>query len=777
MIYHTIQKITLVLLGILGSLANMQAADIHSAHWQITLNSNRSFTFTFDEKTLLKNAYARAISGENDELLSIDYPTVTQREETVNDAFGTGTKYVYTFSGRPGKPDMEQTFYLYTAHNYLLTELSLVASTGIVRSHLLSPLTTTSPLAFLPTQGDNRVLTVPFDNDKFRTYNAMKWSLLSIGATSSEVTAFYNIATREAFCLGSIEHDTWKTGIEIRTSGVNTLRRLTLYGGYAGPATNDVSTRHGSLSGSRIKSPKMFIGYFKDWRIALETFADANALVRPKKEAANKGVFGWQSWGGMEKNVNYEGVADVSDFFAQNLQNQHFGDDTQRTYMVLDSFWDNLNETQLRSFASLCTAKGQIPGIYFTPFSFWGKETDLDWTVPGTNGQYRFRDIILRANGNPIKVGDALSLDPTHPGTKQMIEHRFALFRAWGYRFVKLDFLNSGSVEADSYYNTVVTTGMQAYTEGMLHVESQLSDFFIDLSIAPLFPNFGHARRISCDAWGKISDSQYVLNSLSMGWWLDRLYAFNDPDHIVFAKSNDGANRIRYTTGVITGMVLLGDNFSLKGTYKGIETYREQALRTATKEAVNAVARLGRSFRPVEGALSSVFSRGGTDNIFCLDTPEAFYVAVFNFNTTQDLSLSLDRKRLGANNTTNVTELWTGEQTRLGGETLPVFVPKGDVRLYKLDKTGTAIYTPESGTSGIEVSRLGHLLHITAPECIRRVELFDLSGSLIIRHNIDGESVHANIPIPDIQTFIIKTLLCSGRKIGKSVSCPSVNKS
>ena len=198
MIYHTIQKITLVLLGILGSLANMQAADIHSAHWQITLNSNRSFTFTFDGKTLLKNAYARAISGENDELLSIDYPTVTQREETVNDAFGTGTKYVYTFSGRPGKPDMEQTFYLYTAHNYLLTELSLVASTGIVRSHLLSPLTTTSPLAFLPTQGDNRVLTVPFDNDKFRTYNAMKWSLLSIGATSSEVTAFYNIATREA---------------------------------------------------------------------------------------------------------------------------------------------------------------------------------------------------------------------------------------------------------------------------------------------------------------------------------------------------------------------------------------------------------------------------------------------------------------------------------------------------------------------------------------------------------------------------------------------------
>ena len=490
MIFQIRQLTFLLILSALTNFVNVYATDIHSNDWDITLNPNHSFTFNYKGKTLLKNAYARAISSDNEDLLSLDYPTIALHSEAISDAFGTGTKYVYTFSGRQGKPNMEQVFYLYNKHNYLLTELSLVSSAGKISSHLLAPITTTTALSVLPTQGDNRVLTVPFDNDKFRTYNAMKWSLLSVGTTSSEVTALYNISTREALCLGSIEHDTWKTGVEVRTSGNNILKRLTLYGGYVSSATNDVATRHGSVSGTRVKSPKMFIGYFNDWRTALETYADANALVRPKKESAPKGIFGWQSWGGMEKNVNYEGATDVSNFFAQRLQKEFSKDNSHKTYMVLDSYWDNLNETQLRSFANQCTTKGQTPGIYFTPFSFWGKESELDWSVPGTNGQYKYKDIVLRVNNKPIKVGGALSLDPTHPGTKQMLANQFALFKSWGYRFIKLDFLNSGCVEADSYYNTSVTTGMQAYTEGMQYVESQLNDFFIDLSISPLFPNF-----------------------------------------------------------------------------------------------------------------------------------------------------------------------------------------------------------------------------------------------------------------------------------------------
>ena len=134
-----------------------------------------------------------------------------------------------------------------------------------------------------------------------------------------------------------------------------------------------MATRHGSVSGTRVKSPKMFIGYFNDWRTALETYADANALVRPKKGSDKKGIFGWQSWGGMEKKVNYEGAADVSDFFAQRLQNEFSKDNSHKNLHGARLVWDNLNESQLRSFASQCTAKGQNPRHLFHSLFFLGK--------------------------------------------------------------------------------------------------------------------------------------------------------------------------------------------------------------------------------------------------------------------------------------------------------------------------------------------------------------------------------------------------------------------
>lgn len=136
-------------------------------------------------------------------------------------------------------------------------------------------------------------------------------------------------------------------------------------------------------------------------------------------------------------------------------------------------------------------------------------------------------------------------------------------------------------------------------------------DLFIDLSIAPVFPSqYGHARRISCDAWGSIDNSQYMLNSLSFSWWLDRVYPYNDPDHLVLNGNSEGASRIRVTTGAMTGTMLLGDNFSLKGSYPGNQTVRDQAEKVVLNASINALAQLGRSFRPVEGNMPVNFSTG-----------------------------------------------------------------------------------------------------------------------------------------------------------------------
>ena len=92
-------------------------------------------------------------------------------------------------------------------------------------------------------------------------------------------------------------------------------------------------------------------------------------------------------------------------------------------------------------------------------------------------------------------------------------------------------------VQADSYYNKDVTTAVEAYNEGFSHFISEVDKgepMFIALSIAPIFPyQYGNSRRIACDTWGKIGQSEYSLNSVSGGWWTNEFYQYNDPDHLV----------------------------------------------------------------------------------------------------------------------------------------------------------------------------------------------------------------------------------------------------
>ena len=249
-------------------------------------------------------------------------------------------------------------------------------------------------------------------------------------------------------------------------------------------------------------------------------------------------------------------------------------------------------------------------------------------------------------------------------------------------------------MEADKFYNPDITTGIQAYNYGMSYFAKACGDdLFIDLSIAPVFPSqYGHARRISCDAWGSIDNSQYMLNSLSFSWWLDRVYPYNDPDHLVLNGNSEGANRIRVTTGAMTGTMLLGDNFSLKGSYPGNQTVRDQAEKVVLNASINALAQLGRSFRPVEGNMPVNFSTGsgtyGVEKAFMLDTDNALYLAVFNYDASKEATETINLTRLGVNvaNVKRIKELWTDTSVNPTGNELKCEIPAGDVRVYCFEK-------------------------------------------------------------------------------------------
>ena len=347
--------------------------------------------------------------------------------------------------------------------------------------------------------------------------------------------------------------------------------------------------------------------------------------------------------------------------------------------------------------------------------------------------------------------------------------------------------MNNGSQEADSYYLPEITTGMQAYNYGMDYIKEFAGDMMIDYSIAPIFPAKAHIRRIGCDSWGELVFSMYTLNCFTGSWWLDRVYCFNDPDNIVTSKvpftgkgsADEQEARIRYTSGAMGGVILLGNTFAYEGDIKTVNGYtqsivgydaeRQRAVRLASNTEIAKMNRLGRSFRPVEGTYDYVTSLWGsevaTDNEFILDAGDSFYYVVYNFSTNSVLNKEPDYARLGINpdHYESVTELWFGEKTTPSA--LTIKVPLKDVRVYRFDRSAGVESIPDSSASQeLSVSCHDGVLKVKAGEFISSLEVYDITGRKLSSQNVGGSSNVVNIQLPahENQIAIVRTKLVSG---------------
>ena len=112
-----------------------------------------------------------------------------------------------------------------------------------------------------------------------------------------EVSALYEGKSREGLVLGSVDHNLWKSAVSANLSNNGSVNELRVYSGVSTSETRD-AIPHGKVKGPVVTSARMFVGYFDDWRVGMETFADANNLVAPRTETWTYGTpFGWQSWG------------------------------------------------------------------------------------------------------------------------------------------------------------------------------------------------------------------------------------------------------------------------------------------------------------------------------------------------------------------------------------------------------------------------------------------------------------------------------------------------
>lgn len=613
-----------------------------------TIEENGRFVLNWDGQYLL-DAYAKAQCADGRE---IDTRTaVMQKCEQRNEGM------TLIFSCANGLVLEE---HLYTQDGIPTAQCTLSAqSGGQVEACRLTP------LVFQDSQSDagkkldlwkslwTRMLAVPYDNTMWLRYEALP---LRAGRVSYDLTALMDPGSREALLVGALDFTDWKNALVCSAYDARSIEAVS---GWADGGSHD-TLPHGTMIGEKVSSSSFCVLYGKDWRKTLEQYADLIHERQGILEWAEGSPFGYNSWAALATNLSEKAFSDTAKFMRDTLYPAGYHNEGI-SYMNLDAWWQPIGEAGLERLRSEIHENGQRAGVYDSPFAFFGRDVEAE--IPGVPG-HRFKEILLRdAKGELLpRVDGAIPMDVTHPLWKAYTEKKLEYFVSSGYAYVKLDFLSHGGMEG-VHHDPSVRTGRQALNLGyrtmaqMLSPEKAGRPFFISLSIAPLFPcGWGHARRFSCDAFGTVEDVEYVLNAQTYGWWQNRrLYAFNDPDHIVLLRafcmerdSTLGEARARYTSAAIAGGVMM-----LSDDYSRPEAMERTALLAANRE-VNDIARMRADFRPVEIA-DAYASRA-----FTAKAGGRQYLALFSLNAEGE-TICVNCRRAGIPEG-SWRDLWTKTQ-------------------------------------------------------------------------------------------------------------------
>lgn len=629
---------------------------VNCGAWRISCG--KSVTLSNDNTPLLTNLTADYTLGQHT-ISTADYERQQIKVRTVNDIFGKGKCVTIVYSDARW-PQVVQEFWLYPTH--VATRLTVKSDKQLSIAGI-RPVVATLDESL--SNASNRRLFVPYDNDAWIRYSSVPMTKDTL-TTSYEVTAFYQPASRHGVVIGAINHDVWKNALITSSNG----HHIQALSGIADNLTRD-KLPHGVVRGKEVRSAMFTIGVYGDWRDGMEQFAQFNCKITPARKWDKAMPIGWNSWGALAFNVNHDNSVETSDFFAKHLQNHSFYTADGLTYIGLDSGWNAFTEEQLKDFANHCKTNNQVPCIYWTPFVDWGK--DGNRPVPGAE-QYKYKDVWLVANGQPQNLDGGYALDPTHPAVETMMRQTADLFRRCGFKYVKMDFMTHGRLEGDTWYDKNITTGTEAYNYGMKLLDSIFYDMYLNLSISPIFPSqYAQSRRIACDAWNKIKDTEYTMNALSYGWWVGQVYRYNDADHVVLRDATEGENRARITSSLITGIFILGDDYSAHGD----SLAKARALILLTHPEINRIA-TGRAFRPLRG--ESVQS----EHVFCRNEANGdIYVATFNYHDEPlDFALPLGELGISKDDIAGIKELWTA--TALDKSNPRIVIPGKDVRLFHI---------------------------------------------------------------------------------------------
>ena len=793
------KKLSATIAAIFALCLCANAADFNATEgaWSLDMpEATKVLTIQHNGKNIFNSAYATVTYnyvGETTDrtISSLNSPTMPEiTTESIDDEFGSGKVYTLRYTDTTGAV-MRQRFAFYPELPHMIVQVDITgANEREVQSRSLTALAINEMSTPL-TGSANHVVWVPFDNDGHVKYG-IKYLINKTETASHEVGYIFDGESRLGLVAGSVDHDKWKSAVIMSGSAGYKLEKFTCLSGFTNSYTRDVLP-HGKVKGTTVASSRFFVGLYDDWRQGLNEFAEANTKVVPRIKWTGGNPMGWNSWGVLQDKISYESVVDCAMFIKEMLYDLGFHDNNGQTVISLDSFADynisigNLYKLGTKIFCDgtykdgFTTKEGtnQVLGQYYGPLVLWewNFETKIEGT--GLNGapDYKGLDIGLKVNGKPYKMPSnaGYAVDPTHPGVRAYIEFIMKQYANNGTKYIKVDFLNNGIVEGDSWYDPNVTTGVMAYNYGMkiLREEADKYGIYIAESIAPIFPyQYAEGRRTCCDRWSRIEETEYVMNSITYGWWTDKLYPVNDPDHLVMCRHNYGAketlgeNRARATSGMTAGAFLFGDNFSDKVSMGYPEEARVRALQIMGNPDINEYVRNNTgSFMPVNGHHPS--SGQSAETILMRRTSDAVYVAVFNYSSSVSTGfVTFDRLGIGEDEEiAEIKELWMGQIITPTADQIDYVVPAKDSRVYRIEfnNTNGITETVADHNKALNIATVGFNKYLlTASTAIANYSIFDVYGRFVANASCNDRTASIDLSGSASGMYIISVNFTNG---------------
>jgi len=645
---------------------------------------------------------------------SNEYPQRRAAESTFNDSLGAGHQIAVACSGLPDKPDLVYTLQLYDNRPYATVQVA-------VQNHTAKAVTVQAirgveavgqPVIGIdgPESAD-RILSDSYSEDwpRLVIYDLGRGPGQTHRAAWSQV--IYNRESKQSLFLGALSADRFVTLLHLAYQGVGADARISSYTVDSTGTTElqkEMSLRRAQpdevvelslplAAGATMASERVMIATGPDYHGQLLAYGEAIRLLHHARVTAPN-LLGWWSWTSYYMAIDEGAALSNAQWLAQNLKSLGY------TYFHIDEGYQYARGEYATPNARLfphgiapigdeVRRLGLTFGIWTAPFEVTNRasvyENHKDW-------------LVHTADGKPISIGtdygDTLyALDTTHPGAQEYLRRTYTtLTREWGVRYIKLDFMDTASIEGYRYKPD--TSALEAQRIGLETIRAAVGEeVLLDKDGSPMLPPVGlvDAGRISADSAHSFQTTRALASGVAARFYMNRNYFLNDPDafnvgaEVPIARGRQGSGQAGPSlseaqasivlSAVSGGMYEIGDDLPILGAEKDrLDLVKNQDLLNMAKISLAAT--------PVD--LLSYDAQDGQPSVFFLkEDARQSILAVFNW-TEQPRShtLRLADLELPANRAFQASDILSqGQAVAVNGGTIQLDnMARHSVRVIKL---------------------------------------------------------------------------------------------